>query len=126
MPSAFKRGLEESLYNKNCFRFRKKPSGQGTYIGIIVRPGKPSYLFIPAYGRTNFLMLVACHVDTVARPADCNPIIKISPFNSLGKRMGIIRIINAVFRKTSEILYFIPVLDEPSHQLLLQPETGMV
>jgi len=44
-------------------------------------------------------MLVAGHADPVTRTANCNAIVKITLLHRQCKRMGIIRIINAVLGK---------------------------
>src|SRR5659263_9110 len=107
VPSTVKRRIQKSLNNNYGLCFIQKSSGQRTYIGIVMGSCKSSNLFIPAYGSPDLLMLVARHGDSVTRPAYGNAVFELAFLYGYCQRMCIIRIIYAVFGKTTEILNFV-------------------
>lgn len=103
MAAAFKVRFKERVDNGKS-QFRSDETGRKhKHIGIVVLTGKLGKLHVPAKSRTDALMLVEGHVDSVAASADADSGELTARLNGLGAGMREVGIV-AAFRRRSAIV----------------------
>ena len=95
MAAAFKVRFKERVDNGKS-QFRSDETGRKhKHIGIVVLTGKLGKLHVPAKSRTDALMLVEGHVDSVAASADADSGELTARLNGLGAGMREVGIVAA-------------------------------
>ena len=105
MTSAFEIRLEERTNDIQRLHCRDKVRRQTQHVRIVMLTSQLRQLRIPAQGRTDTLMLVRTHTDTVTRRADHDTELVLALLYGLCKRVCKIRIIATLGVITAEILY---------------------
>ena len=126
MTTAFEISLEEGTYDIEGFNRRDEVRRQAEHIGIIMLTRQLRQLGVPAQRRTDTLMLVASHGDTVAGRADSDTELIFSFLHSLRHRMGEIRVITALVAIATEIFYFSAVILQEELDSLLESKSCVV
>ena len=104
MAATLEISTQENIHKLKSKLRSDKTSRQHKHISIIVRTSQTSKLRLPAQSRTDTLMLIQSHADTIARTADSDTRAAAARLNSDRTRMREISIITTIGTESTEIL----------------------
>ena len=110
VASAFEVGLEESSHDVQRLGHGDEVRGQAENIGVVVLACELRKALLPAERRTDTLVLVCCHADTVARRADNDTELVRTFLHSLCQGVGIVGVVATLWGVGAKILALIAVL----------------
>lgn len=126
VASAFEVGLEESGNDVQRLGHGDEVRGQAEDIGVVVLACELRKAFLPAERRTDTLVLVGGHADTVAGGADDDTELILAFLHRLCQRVSVVGIVATLIGVAAEVLHFGAVVFEEETHLVLEREAGMV
>ena len=119
MAATVEGGREEDVDHAHGFLGGHEACGQNEHVCIVVGTREARRLVVPTERRTDALVLVERHADTVARTTEANAGIDGARLHGLSQRMGVVGIIATVRRIRTKVADLVTQRSDMIHECTL-------
>ena len=126
MAASFEFGVQENIDDFAGRVGADEPRRHGADVGVVVAACQRCDFGFPAKGGSDSLMFVQRHRDAVGATAHRDTARQFSFVDGLGQRVGIVRIIAALFRVGAEIVHVVAFRVEVTDYEFFELVAGMV